>query len=99
MPGAILDVPYAEHVNEPEAILRKVFDFCGLAWESGCADITRNASPSATLSAAQVRGPLRGDASGVWRRYASHLAEFEETLLRLIADGANGRASGTAVDA
>jgi hypothetical protein len=81
MPGAILDVSYAELVGESEATLRKVFDFCGLGWGPGCADISRNAEPSATLSAAQVRGPLRRDASGQWRQYAQHLARLEKILL------------------
>src|SRR6185312_1290689 len=80
MPGAILDVPYAELVSEPEASLRKVFDFCRLEWEPGCADISRNIAPSATLSAAQVRGPLRGDTSGAWRRYAVQLESLQYRL-------------------
>jgi hypothetical protein len=81
MPGAILDVAYAELVAEPESTLRKVFDFCGLEWEPGCADTSRNAEPSATLSAAQVRGPLRRDTSGQWRPYAQHLTRLEKILL------------------
>lgn len=80
MPGAILDVSYAELVREPEAVLRRVFGFCGLAWESGCTDITRNAAPSATLSAAQVRSPLHARAFGEWRRYAPQLSELELAL-------------------
>lgn len=80
MPGTILDVPYAELVNAPEATLRKVFDFCGLEWEPACADISRNAEPSATLSAAQVRGSLRRDTSGQWRRYQPQLQALCETL-------------------
>jgi hypothetical protein len=80
MPGAILDVPYAELVSEPEATLHRVFDFCGLDWEPDCADITRNASPSATLSAAQVRAPLRRDTGGQWRRYARQLAPLNAAL-------------------
>lgn len=80
MPGAILDVPYAGLVNEPDATLRKVFDFCGLEWEPDCADPARNNAPSATLSAAQVRAPLRRDTGGQWRRYARHLAPFAAQL-------------------
>jgi hypothetical protein len=82
MPGAILDVPYAELVNEPEATLRRVFDFCGLEWESGCADISRNAAPSATLSAAQVRTPIHTQASEQWRSYASQLSALRAALAR-----------------
>lgn len=79
-PGAILDVPYAELVSEPEATLRKVFDFCGLDWQPGCVDITRSAAPSATLSAAQVRSPVHKRAFGEWRRYAGQLEPLRTRL-------------------
>jgi tetratricopeptide (TPR) repeat protein len=80
MPGAILDVSYEELVREPEAILRKVFDFCGLEWEAGCADITRNAAPSATPSAVQVRSSLHDRAFGQWRRYEAQLQPLADAL-------------------
>jgi tetratricopeptide (TPR) repeat protein len=80
MPGAILDVRYADLVSEPEAMLRKVFDFCGLEWEAGCGDITRNAAPSATLSTAQVRAPLHARAFGEWRRYEKPLERLRRAL-------------------
>lgn len=92
MPGAILDVPYAELVSEPEATLRKVFDFCGLAWEPGCADPARNSAPSATLSAAQVRAPLRRDTGGQWRRYARQLAPLVSALSRTGVESATNAA-------
>lgn len=79
MPGVVLDVSYAELVREPEATLRKVFAFCRLEWEPGCADITRNAAPSATLSAAQVRAALHGR-FGEWRRYGTQLAALAAAL-------------------
>jgi hypothetical protein len=80
MPGVILDVSYAKLVNESEATLRKVFAFCGLGWQPGCADLTRNTSPSATLSTAQVRGSLRRDTSNQWRHYASQLSLLRHAL-------------------
>ncbi|HJP99061.1 MAG TPA: sulfotransferase, partial [Rhodanobacteraceae bacterium] len=80
MPGAILDVRYADLVREPEATLREVFEFCGLEWEPGCDDITRNAAPSATLSAAQVRAPLHTRAFGEWRRYEAQLEPLRRAL-------------------
>jgi hypothetical protein len=80
MPGAILDVRYADLVREPEAMLREVFDFCGLEWEAGCGDITRNAAPSATLSTAQVRAPLHARAFGEWRRYEKPLERLRRAL-------------------
>lgn len=80
MPGAILDVAYADLVHQPEPTLRRVFAFCGLEWEPGCTDLTRNAAPSATLSAAQVRAPLHGRAFGEWRRHAAGLSTLQAAL-------------------
>jgi tetratricopeptide (TPR) repeat protein len=87
MPGAILDVSYADLVREPETTLCKVFAFCGLKWEPGCEDIARNAAPSSTLSTAQVRGAVRRDTSSQWRRYALHLSRLEQALAESEAHG------------
>ncbi|HEX5959819.1 MAG TPA: sulfotransferase [Rhodanobacteraceae bacterium] len=80
MPGAILDVNYTDLVSDPDRILRQAFDFCGLGWEPGCADLARNQSPSATPSAAQVRGPLRTDRGNLWRPYQAQLAPLLQAL-------------------
>ncbi len=80
MPGAILDVPYADLIDDPEAAMRKVLDHCDLAWEPGCVELTRNAAPVATLNAAQVRGPLHARAAGLWQRYADHVGPLRSAL-------------------
>lgn len=79
-PGAILDVPYAELVSEPAAMLRRVLEFCGLDREDGCEDLTRNTLPVSTLSSAQVREPLHTNAIGHWRRYAEQLGPLRQLL-------------------
>ena len=80
MPDAILDVSYADLVREPDITLRKVFGFCGLPWEPGCAEITRNPAPSATLSAAQVRSSVHDRSFGEWRRYEARLTPLRRAL-------------------
>lgn len=80
MPGVILDVPYAELVRDPEATLRKVFDFCGLMWEPDCIDVLRNQNTVSTLSAAQVRQPLHTRGFEEWRPYAAQLAPLRHAL-------------------
>lgn len=80
MPGAILDVPYAGLVREPEATLRKVLDFCGLPWEPGCLDNTGNRAPVSTLSTVQVRQPIHTRGFGQWQRYADGLVPLQEAL-------------------
>lgn len=80
MPGQILDVRYADLVQDAEATLRTVLAFCGLPWESGCADLTRNRSAVATLSAAQVREPVHNRFIDSWRRYERQLAGLKQAL-------------------
>ncbi|TAN08004.1 MAG: sulfotransferase family protein [Rhodanobacteraceae bacterium] len=85
-PGAVLDVHYAELVREPAAVLRRVFDFCGLPWEAGCEDPSRNAAPVTTLSSAQVREPLHTRGLGGWRRYAVQLEPLRQLLQAGLCD-------------
>ncbi|HEX5352542.1 MAG TPA: sulfotransferase [Rhodanobacteraceae bacterium] len=80
MPGAILDVPYADLTRDPEATMRKVLDYCELAWEPGCVELTHNPTPVATLNVAQVRGPLHTRAAGLWRTYADQLGPLRAEL-------------------
>jgi tetratricopeptide (TPR) repeat protein len=80
MPGQILDVDYGDLVRQPEDAARKVFAFCGLDWEPGCVDLTRNKSAVATLSMAQVREPIHTRSFEEWRPYERHLARFREAI-------------------
>lgn len=77
MAGTMLDVSYADLVADPEGELRKVFAFCGLQWEAGCADLARNRAPVATLSATQVRDSVHKGFSQRWRPYTSHLSGLQ----------------------
>jgi hypothetical protein len=80
MPGALLDVPYAELVRNPDAMAARVFEFCGLPIESGCTDIIANRSLVSTLSAVQIREPIHTRSLGVWRRYAGYLQPLQNAL-------------------
>lgn len=73
MPGAMLDVSYADLVNEPEATMRRVLRHCGLAMEEDCLHPERNPAPVATPSSVQVREPVHSRNLGQWRRYARQL--------------------------
>jgi len=57
-----------------------VFGFCGLDWEPGCVDLTRNKSAVATLSMAQVREPIHTRSFEEWRPYERHLTKFREAI-------------------
>jgi hypothetical protein len=80
MPGAILDLDYEQVVTDPEAATAEVLSFCGLPFEAGCYDITRNRNPVSTLSSPQVRETIHRRALGEWRRHASHLEPLRTAL-------------------
>ena len=80
MPGFILDIDYDELVRDTEAATRRLLDFCGLPYETGCVDTTRNTAPVATLSSAQVRAPIHRQALGEWRRYSRQLEPLRKLL-------------------
>jgi Flp pilus assembly protein TadD len=89
LPGRFLDLDYEELVANQEALTRGLLAYCGLGWEDACLAFERNASPSLTASAAQVRQPIHARSVGLWRRYARELAPLADRL----------RAGGVAVDA
>jgi hypothetical protein len=80
MPGRILDVSHNELVRDPEAKAREILAFCKLAYEPGCADLTRNSTPVATLSSAQSREKINDRSIGEWRRYEKQLAGMRAKL-------------------
>lgn len=81
-PQAILDVDYAALVSDPAATLREVLTFCGLAWEPGCEDPSRNRAPVATLSSSQAREPVNMRGVGHWQRYARQMEPLRRQVLQ-----------------
>lgn len=76
MPGRILDIPYNELVRDPEPVIARIFAFCKLPYEAGCADPTRNSTPVATISSAQTRRKINDRSLGEWRHYDQQLANL-----------------------
>lgn len=61
-PQHVLDFPYETLVQEPEAQIRRLLDFCDLSFEPAC--LTPHQTKRevlSTASAAQVREPIRSD--------------------------------------
>lgn len=81
LPGVVLDVSYADLVGHAQTTLRKTLGFCGLDWEPGCEDVSGNATPVLSLSAAQVREPVHSRSIDQWKRYAQQLEPLREKLL------------------
>lgn len=80
MPGAMLDVSYAELVTAPEASLKRVLDYCGLTIEQSCLHPERNSAPVATPSSLQVREGIHTRAIGQWQHYTAQLEPLRALL-------------------
>ncbi|HZX29684.1 MAG TPA: sulfotransferase, partial [Telluria sp.] len=80
VPASFIDVGYESLVADQEGATRRMLSYCGLDWEDGCLDFHRNAAPSATASAAQVRRPLYRSAVARWRRYERQLQPLADFL-------------------
>ncbi|MCI2393655.1 tetratricopeptide repeat-containing sulfotransferase family protein [Aliiroseovarius sediminis] len=79
-PDRIYEIEYEALVADPETEVRKLLDFCGLAWEDACLDFHKTDRSVKTLSLAQVRQPLYSSSIGKWRRYEGHLTEMLDGL-------------------
>lgn len=80
LPDRFLDVGYEDLVADQEGGTRRMLSYCGVGWEDACLDFHRNAAPSATASAAQVRRPLYQSAVARWQRYERQLRPLADFL-------------------
>ena len=79
-PDRFLEVDYEILVTDPEPVIRRLIDFCGLDWEASCLHPERSARRVNTASLWQVRQPIFGASVGRWRRYEPWLGELRALL-------------------
>lgn len=79
-PGRILDVDYEALVDDQEAVSREIVHHCQLKWSDACLTYHKNATPTATASAAQVREPIYRQARDLWRNVEHHLEPMARIL-------------------
>jgi len=80
LPGAMLDVAYADLVQDPATTARRVLAHCGLEVEDACLRPERNTAPVATRSSPQVRESIHTRGLGQWRYYAAQLEPLRLSL-------------------
>ncbi len=73
LPGRIHRVIYERMVEDTEAEVRRLLDYCGLPFEAGCLRFFENERPVRTASSEQVRQPIYRDGVEQWRHYAEWL--------------------------
>jgi hypothetical protein len=79
-PDRVFDLEYEALLAEPEAVIRRLLDFCGLPFDRACLDFHRTERTVLSApSAAQVRQPLRRDTARA-DRYGDKLDRLRKHL-------------------
>ena len=80
LPGQILTVKYEDVVEDLETQVRRLLDFCGLAFEDACLRYYEKDRAVRTASSEQVRQPIYTDALQQWKNYEHHLQPLRQVL-------------------
>ncbi|WHZ19835.1 MAG: TPR domain protein [Rhodanobacteraceae bacterium] len=80
LPGRVCRVFYERLVEDTEAEVRRVLDYCGLAFEQDCLRFFDNRRPVRTASSEQVRRPIYRDGLDHWRNFAAWLQPLQAAL-------------------
>ena len=78
-PARVFDLQYEALVADPERVIRRVLDFCGLPFDPACLESHKTSRAVLTPSAAQVRQPLRHDTARS-ARYGDKLDRLRRRL-------------------
>lgn len=84
LPGRIHRVIYERMVEDTEAEVRRLLDYCGLPFEPACLRFFENDRPVRTASSEQVRRPIYREGVDHWRHYAPWLGPLEKALGKVL---------------
>ena len=80
LPIPMLDGGYEELVENPQATIRFLVDFCALPWEEACLTPHETARRVTTASRWQVRQPIYKTSLQRHRNYEAYLGPLERAL-------------------
>ncbi|HEX4635781.1 MAG TPA: sulfotransferase [Rhizomicrobium sp.] len=80
LPGRILRVHHEDVVCDLEGSVRRILDFCGLAFEQACVDFHKTRRSVRTPSSEQVRQPIFRDGLDQWTKFEPWLAPLKDAL-------------------
>ncbi len=76
----MLDVRYEALVDDPDAEVRRILDFCGLPFEPACLRFWETGRTVLTLSSDQVRRPIYASSVGRHVAWGEHLTPLRDAL-------------------
>jgi tetratricopeptide (TPR) repeat protein len=80
LPGRILKMDHEDVVDDLDANVRRLLDFCGLDFESACLDFHKTARSVRTASSEQVRRPLFREGLDQWKNFEPWLGPLKTAL-------------------
>jgi len=80
LPGRVHCVIYERMVENTEAEVRSLLDYCGLEFEPQVLEFYKTDRPVRTASSEQVRRPIYRDSTEEWRPYEPHLGRLKMAL-------------------
>ncbi|HVS77633.1 MAG TPA: sulfotransferase [Steroidobacteraceae bacterium] len=80
LPGRVMHLQYEQLIRDPQQTVRRLLDYCGLAFEAGTLSFHENRRPVRTASSEQVRQPLYASGVGYWKRFAAELEPLRRSL-------------------
>jgi hypothetical protein len=81
LPGKILRVQHEDVVADLDANVRRILDFCGLAFEPQCLKFYETERSVRTASSEQVRRPIYTEGLNQWQNFEPWLAPLKEAFL------------------
>jgi hypothetical protein len=80
LPGRVHRVFYEAMIEDTEAEVRRLLDYCHLPYEEACLRFYENSRAVRTASSEQVRTPIYRDGVDHWRHYEPWLAPLKRAL-------------------
>jgi len=80
LPGVIHRISYEQLVDDPDAQVRRLLNYCKLPFDAACLSFHRTRRTVNTPSALQVRDPIHNNSIGSAGRYAAHIVPLVEAL-------------------
>jgi tetratricopeptide (TPR) repeat protein len=80
LPGKVLRIQHEDVVEDLEAKVRRILEFCNLEFEPACVDFHKTDRRVHTASSEQVRQPINRDGVDQWRNFDPWLGPFKTAL-------------------
>ncbi len=80
LPGRILKIDHESIVEDLDANIRRLLDFCGLEFESACLDFHKTERSVRTASSEQVRQPIFREGLDQWKNFEPWLGPLKTAL-------------------